>query len=136
MPTDSINQEIAVKIREQLRDNLHTRLKFAAPTVYHDYEEYMGRFIKKGGIIEGKPSLNSRESLSYPCISFCLHPHGQVEILTTYEKMIGTPYRSYACSFPANFDLAKGESIVRQICDSFKLRGIFGHFTADFISKK
>lgn len=36
----------------------------------------MGRFIKKGGIIEAKPSVNNKSVLSSPSVSFCVEPSG------------------------------------------------------------
>lgn len=37
----------------------------------------MGRFIKKGGIIEAKPLMTNRTTLSYPSVSFCVDPLGE-----------------------------------------------------------
>lgn len=60
----------------------------------------MGRFIKKGGVIEAKPIVTQKDTISYPCFSFFVDPLGEYEIFTSYEKIIGSSYRSYACSFP------------------------------------
>lgn len=35
----------------------------------------MGRFIKKGGIIEAEPEY-PRDELTFPSVSFCLEPDG------------------------------------------------------------
>lgn len=110
------------------------KLKIATPTVYRTYEDFMGRFIKKGGVIEARPTLSNRETLSYPSVTFCLEPSGEQSIVATYEKILGSPYRSYACSFPQKcMDMKIASNIIRQICESFKLRKIFGYFTIDFV---
>ena len=94
----------------------------------------MGRFIKKGGIIEAKPPLPNRGQLSYPSITFCVEPTGEYNVITSYEKIMGSPYRSYACSFPQrSLDMKEAHTTIRQVCESFKLRKIFGYFTLDFI---
>ena len=59
----------------------------------------MGRFIKKGGIIEAHPPC-SREFLSYPSVSFCMEPDGELKLFSTYEKILSQPFKSVACSFP------------------------------------
>ena len=123
-----------MRIRDYLKENIGQRLRIATPTLYRSYEEYIGRFIKKGGIIEAKPPVENRCKLTFPCISFCVEPNGEYNIVTTYEKVMGSPFRSYACSFPQkSVEMSKVDSTIRQICDSFKMRKIFGHFTIDLL---
>jgi hypothetical protein len=43
----------------------------------------MGRFIKKGGIIEAHPS-SPRESLATVAVTFELDPDGEHRVLTAY----------------------------------------------------
>ena len=76
VPNEPQNQEVTVRIRDYLKDNIAQKLKIATPTLYRDYEEYIGRFIKTGGIIEAKPPLENRCSLTYPSVSFCVEPNG------------------------------------------------------------
>lgn len=96
----------------------------------------MGRFIKKGGVIEAHPTC-LREQLSYPSVTFCLDPDGEHRIITTYEKITSQPFRPLACSFPQrSIEFTQITSIVRQLSDSFKLRKMFGIFTIDFLYQK
>jgi hypothetical protein len=77
----------------------------------------MGRFIKNGGVIEAKPTTPGRSSLLDPAFSFCVDPLGEYEILGSYDKIMGSPYRSYACSFPQKSMNAKEAStVIRAIC--------------------
>jgi hypothetical protein len=50
------HQEITVRIRDYLKDHLHEKLQVCTPKVYKSYTHFMGRFIKKGGIIEAHPN--------------------------------------------------------------------------------
>ena len=51
--------------------------------------------------------------------------------------MNGQPYRALACQFPQKvMDASLTVSTVRQLCDSFKLRKMFGVFTVDFLVEK
>ena len=96
----------------------------------------MGRFIKKGGIIEAHPACMS-DQLATASVCFELGPDGEHKILTSFEKVNGQPYRALACQFPQKImDPAKASSTVRQLCDSFKLRKMFGVFTVDFLVEK
>jgi hypothetical protein len=93
----------------------------------------MGRFIKKGGVIEAHPSC-LRELLSTVAVSFELDPDGEYRILTSYEKINGQPFRPVACAFPQKLlEFNQSSSVIRQLCDSFKLRRMFGIFTIDFL---
>lgn len=60
---------MTVRIRDYIRDHLHERLQIAAPAVYRSYTEFMGRFIKKGGIIEAHPPC-PREQLATVAVTF------------------------------------------------------------------
>lgn len=96
----------------------------------------MGRFIKKGGIIQAHPNC-FKQQLTYPCVTFCLDPDGEYRIVTSYQKITSQPYRSLACSFPQkSIEYNSLLSIIRQLTDSLKLRKIFGIFTIDFIYHK
>ena len=96
----------------------------------------MGRFIKKGGIIQAHPSCQS-EDLATASFCFELAPDNDFRIITSFEKINGQPYRALACYFPQQvMDPAEGTSTIRQLCDSFKLRKMFGIFTVDFLVQK
>lgn len=96
----------------------------------------MGRFIKKGGIIEAHPNF-LREQLATASICFELTPDGEQKIITSYEKINGQPFRALACYFPQQaMDFNKAVSTIRQLCDSFKLRKIYGIFSMDFLVEK
>jgi hypothetical protein len=70
-------------------------------------------------------------------VCFELTPEGDHRIITSYEKINGQPYRSLACSFPQQvMDHSQAASTVRQLCDSFKIRKMFGIFTVDFLVEK
>jgi hypothetical protein len=96
----------------------------------------MGRFVKKGGIIEAQPACPS-EQLATSSFCFELAPDGDHRIITSFEKVNGQPYRSLACQFPQQvLDPTSAASTIRQLCDSFKLRKLFGVFTVDFLVDK
>lgn len=44
----------------------------------------MGRFIKKGGVIEAKPPMANKSILSFPSFSFAVDPTGEFEVFTSY----------------------------------------------------
>jgi hypothetical protein len=93
----------------------------------------MGRFIKKGGVIEAHPPC-PREQLATVAVTFELDPDGEHRVITSYEKINGQPFRPVACAFPQKvLQPAQASSVVRQLCDSFKLRRMCGVFTVDFL---
>lgn len=57
--SDPQQQEATIRVRDYLREHLHERLQVAAPSVYRGYTDFMGRFIKKGGIIEAHPNCST-----------------------------------------------------------------------------
>ena len=96
----------------------------------------MGRFIKKGGIIEAHPNC-LKEQLGSIAATFELEPDGQFRIITSYEKINGQPFRPLACSFPQRIvEFSRVSTVIRQLCDSFKLRRMFGIFSVDFLYSK
>ena len=66
---------------------------------YRGFTDFVGRFIKKGGIIEAHP-LCVREQLATASVCFELGPEGEHKIISSFEKINGQPFRSLACHFP------------------------------------
>jgi hypothetical protein len=54
---------------------LPKKIKIAQPTLHRNYEAYMAKFVKAGGVIEAAP-LCSPSLISSPSISFLLEPSG------------------------------------------------------------
>lgn len=54
--------------------------------LFRDFQEYLDEFTRKGGMIEAAPSLTQKE-LGCPGISFLIEPNGQVNFLSTFEKI-------------------------------------------------
>jgi len=66
-----LNENLLGKIRDLLAQALPMRLKFATPSLYPNYKEYIFHFLRKGGIIEAMPNATI-SSINSPSISLVI----------------------------------------------------------------
>jgi hypothetical protein len=54
-----MTQSIVQKLEEVMKKVLPKKIKFAQPSLFRNYDEYMKQFCKIGGVIEAAPLCNS-----------------------------------------------------------------------------
>lgn len=65
-----------------------------------------------------------------------MDPLGEFTLVSCYEKITTHSHRTIASAFPQTvMSTAAIHNVIRQLCDAFKLRKIFGVFTVDFLVK-
>lgn len=123
-----------VKIQHVLQTVLPQKLQFAKPNLYKDYYDYIGLFCKQGGIVEGAPSL-VQKNVSSPGVIFTLEPDGEVEILTSFEKIISSPFNPCGFKFSQkslpNLNIRQ---MIELLAGVLYKQGMFGFFTLDLLS--
>jgi len=106
-------------------------MSFELPKV--DYEWYMERMGRQGGIIE---ELIAGEQMVSPSVQLRITPLGDVQLLSTHDQMLGGPSgQTYlGARFPANPEY--GPLITREalkVGDRFAREGVIGRFALDFL---
>ncbi len=119
--------------RATLEEKLRA-LKFELPSL--QYDEYMAKFEKRGGIAEEYITGTRIES---PSAQLRNTPLGQVELLSTHDQILGGPSgQSYlGCRFPANVEY--GPAIMHEaekVGRRFAREGIVGRYAMDFVVVK
>lgn len=66
-----VTENLLGRIRDMLTQVLPNRMKFATPSLYPNYKEYMLNFVRKGGIIEAMPNA-PLSSINSPSISLLI----------------------------------------------------------------
>ena len=69
------------------------------PQLYKDYYDYIEMFCREGGVIEASPSAVAKEVQS-PGVLFGIEPDGQVEIQSTFEKILSSPFSVCGFRYP------------------------------------
>lgn len=100
-----------------------------------NFDDYAARMVERGGIVEERVGVGAREVRS-PSVQLRITPHGEVELLSTHDQMLGGPSgQSYlGCRFPA--DLGYASTITREAAKVGKLlqhAGVIGRFALDFV---
>lgn len=116
-------------IEDVLRD-----MKFESPGL--KYDEYMGKFVRRGGIAEEYITGKRIES---PSAQLRNTPLGEVELLSTHDQILGgASGQSYlGCRFPANVEY--GPAIMHEaekVGKRFAREGIVGRYALDFVVVK
>lgn len=119
--------------RVGIEQALHA-LKFELASL--NYDEYMAKFVKRGGIAE---EYITGEKLVSPSAQLRNTPLGEVELLSTHDQILGGPSgQSYlGCRFPANVEY--GPAIMREaekVGKRFAREGIVGRYAMDFVVVK
>lgn len=79
-------EQLFIQTQQQILRFLPSKLKIIRSQLFRDFQEYIDEFVRKGGMIEAAPGLTQKE-LGSPGISFFIEPNGDIEFLTTYEKI-------------------------------------------------
>ena len=109
-------------------------MKFELPSLR--YDEYIGKFAKRGGIAE---EYITGQVIVSPSAQLRNTPLGEVELLSTHDQILGGPSgQSYlGCRFPANVEY--GPAIMREaekVGKRFAREGIVGRYAMDFVAVK
>lgn len=86
-------------IQREVARLLPKKLQYAKRGVYKDYFHFIEEFCRRGGIIEASPTVISKNICSVGVL-FQLEPDGEVEIQTTFEKILVAPFNSCGFKFP------------------------------------
>jgi hypothetical protein len=87
------------EVHREVNKHLIKKMVLIKPMVYKDAFQFIELMCKKGGIIEAAPSTLMKDVQS-PGVLFQLDPDGEVEIQTTYEKIICNPFTPCGYRFP------------------------------------
>ena len=93
------SDEAYADVQRLLGSLLPAKFAFAKPSLYRDYYEYMDEFCRQGGVIEGSPTSISKDVHS-PGVLFAIDPEGQVEIQSTFEKILSGPFAPCGFKYP------------------------------------
>lgn len=86
-------------IQREVARLLPRKLQFAKRGIYKDYFHFIEEFCKRGGIVQASPTVISK-NVSSVGVLFQLEPDGEVEIQTTFEKVLVAPFSSCGFKFP------------------------------------
>lgn len=92
-------EEDFAEIQRVLSKVLPKKISYANPCLYSDYFQFIEEFCRQGGIVEASPSSLSKD-VSSPGVVFQIDPDGEVEIQTTFEKIISSPFSPCGMRFP------------------------------------
>jgi len=79
-------EELFNKTQNIILRYLPKKLVIVKNKLYRDFDEYVQEFTKKGGLIEASPSLVQKD-IGSPGISFIIEPNGEINFLSTFEKI-------------------------------------------------
>jgi hypothetical protein len=119
---------------ESERDALRRRVEGMAPEhVGTPVTAYLERLAADGGIVEERVEGDEVRS---PSVQLRVTPHGEVELLSTHDQILGGPSgQSYlGCRFPA--DPAYAAAITQEAAPLGALlarEGVLGRFAVDFV---
>lgn len=101
-----------------------------------DYESYVDKFKRRGGIVE---EMIVGTNFVSPSAQLRNTPLGEVELLSTHDQILGGPSgQTYiGCRFPANKEygpaiMAEAEKVGKR----FAREGIVGRYALDFVAVK
>lgn len=86
-------------IQREVARLLPKKIQYVKRGVYKDYFHFIEEFCRRGGIIEASPTVISK-NISSVGVLFQLEPDGEVEIQTTFEKILVAPFNSCGFKFP------------------------------------
>lgn len=117
-----------------VRGQLPARLEYVAPD--EDWESYLAKYERMGGIVEAWISGETKASPSVQCR---VDPLGDVATISTHDQVLSGPSGQVftGSTFPAHADYrldiqAVGEKVARDLAQ----RGVLGRFGVDFVSVK
>lgn len=91
--------DIYEEVQRSLSKLLPKKLIIVKPGVYKDYFHFIDELCKRGGVIESSPSSITKEVNSIGVL-FQLDADGEVEIQTTYERIVSSPFSPAGFRFP------------------------------------
>lgn len=86
-------------IQREVSRLLPKKLQFAKREVFKDYYHFIEEFCRRGGIVEASPTVISK-NINSVGVLFQLEPDGEVEIQTTFEKILVSPFNTCGFKFP------------------------------------
>ncbi len=97
------------------------------------FDDYAAKLSERGGIVE---ELIAGVELRSPSVQLRITPHGEVELLSTHDQLLGGPSgQSYlGCTFPADFEYAARISAdAQRVGERLAREGVLGRFAIDFV---
>jgi hypothetical protein len=129
-----VNEDLILKIHEIVSSILPMKIKITMPHLYRNYQEYITKFVQKGGVIEAAPNC-SPSQISSSSVGFVIDPVGEVEVLGSYDKFFAHEY--VACGYFSpqksipNLNL---QALCETIGKALFEQGVFGYASIDIIS--
>jgi len=129
-----VTEELILKIHEVVASILPLKIKITMPHLYRNYQEYINKFVQKGGVIEAAPNCLPSQ-ISSSSVGFMIDPIGDVEVLGSYDKFFAHEYVACGYFFPQksipNLNL---QTICETIGKALYSQGVFGYASLDIIS--
>ena len=122
------------KGRQDIRDELETRLKMVATTL--SYETFITKLREMGGIVE---EFIEGEIKVSPSVQCRVNPKNKCVVLSTHDQELGGESGQVflGAHFPAHIDYAPELGHMgMKVAESLAEKGVLGRFAVDFISVK
>lgn len=94
-----MTEAIVKKLEEVMIKIVPKKAKIAMPSLYRNWDDYIKRFCKIGGVIEAAP-MCSPAHLSMPSVSFFIEPDGETRLVGSFDRIEATQYVNGGCFFP------------------------------------
>ena len=85
---------------EVLKDMLPKKIKICANYLYKNWDEFFKAYLDNRGIIEPCPTYNPANIIGSPCIPIFIEPNGNIEHMSTYDKINLAYFRNIGAISP------------------------------------
>ena len=87
-------------LAEVLKDMLPKKIKICANYLYKNWDEFFKAYLDNRGIIEPCPTYNPANIIGSPCIPIFIEPSGNIEHMSTYDKINLAYFRNIGAISP------------------------------------
>ena len=87
-------------LAEVLKDMLPKKIKICANYLYKNWDEFFKAYLDNRGIIEPSPTYNPANIIGSPCIPIFIEPNGNIEHMSTYDKINLAYFRNIGAISP------------------------------------
>ena len=131
---EDIIEGLVKELKDTVATSFQSRIRFACPSVYNNYADYMKAFTQRGGIIEACPN-HPASQISSVAISLFVDPAGSVKLVGSYDKILLSEFTTAGYFFPQKslktMNLASFCDVVGQTLYS---KDVFGYFTVELVA--
>ena len=130
----TISDAIINKIRFVIEAQLHKKATLVMDQIYEDWDDFLKRFCKVGGVIEAMPNTPPHH-INKPSVSIFIEPSGEIHVTGALDKIEAGRYINCGFFFPQTS--VSGPTINKLGLDMGKVlhqKGMIGFFDIDFIS--